>query len=135
MKLPAMTQKHDLDHSTCNAHHQGIRDTMDILSGKWKMRILGALSFGKMRFMELISSVDGIAAKMLSKELQELELNGLVKRTVMNTKPITVEYELTEYGHSLKPVIEVIATWGMAHRQRLIGEMKAKRRKHESLNA
>jgi DNA-binding HxlR family transcriptional regulator len=105
---------------------------MDILSGKWKIRIIGALSFGKMRFMELITNVDGIAAKMLSKELQELELNGLVSRTVLNTKPITVEYQLTEYGHSLKPVIDVIASWGIEHRERMIKEIRTKRMELQS---
>ena len=103
----------------CAAHHMAINDTMDILSGKWKIRIIGTLSFGKKRFMELIGEIDGIAAKMLSKELQELELNGLVNRSVMSTKPITVEYELTEYGKTLKPIIHEMASWGKQHRERL----------------
>jgi len=110
--------KHNED--ACAVHHLAIRDTMDILAGKWKIRIIGSLSFGKKRFMELIANIEGIAAKMLSKELQELELNGLVKRTVLNTKPVTVEYELTTYGHSLKPVIDEIAAWGMQHRVKVI---------------
>lgn len=118
--------KEELDQTACKAHHLAIRDTMELLSGKWKIRIIGALSFGAMRFMAMKDSIDGIAAKMLSKELQDLELNGLVSRTVLNTKPISVEYELTEYGHSLKPIIEVIAEWGKQHRYRLMQEMKAK---------
>src|SRR6478735_2961837 len=93
----------------CSAHHLAIRDTMDILSGKWKIQIIGTLHFGKKRFLELIAEIDGIAAKMLSKELQELELNGLVSRTVMETKPIRVEYELTEYGETLRPIIAEMA--------------------------
>lgn len=76
--------------------------------------------------MDLIANIEGIAAKMLSKELQELELNGLVKRTVLNTKPITVEYELTEYEHSLKPIIDEMAFWGMQHRERVIKEMSVR---------
>jgi DNA-binding HxlR family transcriptional regulator len=113
-------KREDLNHSACTIHHLAIRDTMDILSGKWKIRIIGSLSFGPKRFMELKGSIVGIAAKMLSKELHELELNGLVKRTVMETKPITVEYELTPYGHSLQPVIDVIAEWGMQHRKKVM---------------
>ena len=116
----------------CPAYLLGLRDTMDILAGKWKIRIIGVLSFGKKRFMELIGSVEGIAAKMLSKELQELELNGIVQRTVLNTKPITVEYELTEYGHSLKPVIDQIASWGIQHREKVVKEMSGNNKKHES---
>jgi DNA-binding HxlR family transcriptional regulator len=118
-------QKEELNESACKAHHLAIRDTMELLSGKWKIRIIGALSFGPMRFMALKESIDGVAAKMLSKELQELELNGLVKRSVLNTKPIAVEYELTEYGRTVKPIIEVIAEWGKQHRSKLIREMKA----------
>lgn len=116
----------NFDASACALHHLAIRDTMDILSGKWKIRIIGALSFGARRFMELKGTIDGIAAKMLSKELQDLELNGLVSRTVLNTKPITVEYDLTEYGHSLKPIIDLIAAWGIQHRNKVIGEIKSK---------
>ncbi|AMR25535.1 hypothetical protein A0257_22875 (plasmid) [Hymenobacter psoromatis] len=103
----------------CPIYLTGLRDSMDLLSGKWKMRIIGSLIFGKKRFMELIGHVEGIAAKMLSSELQHLELNGLVKRIVLNTKPIMVEYELTEYGHSLKPIIDQMATWGIQHRIRV----------------
>lgn len=117
-------EKKNPDKVVCAAHHLAIRDTMDILSGKWKLRIVGSLSFGKQRFMELKANIEGIAAKMLSKELQELELHGLVTRTVLNTKPTTVEYELTPYGHSLKPVVDVIAAWGTEHRKRVINEIK-----------
>jgi DNA-binding HxlR family transcriptional regulator len=117
--------KDELDQDVCTAHHLAIRDTMDILNGKWKIRIIGALSFGARRFMELKGTIDGIAAKMLSKELQDLELNGLVKRTVLNTKPITVEYELTSYGYSIKPIIDVIAAWGLQHREKVIKELRS----------
>lgn len=69
-----------------------------------------------MRFMDLLREVEGIAAKMLSKELQDLEMNQLVSRRVLDTKPITVEYEVTEYGKTLKPIIDELANWGMAYR-------------------
>jgi len=103
----------------CETHHRAIRDTMDVLSGKWKLRIVGSLSLSKKRFMELRNHIDGIAAKMLSKELQDLEINNLVNRSVINTKPITVEYELTAYGQSLKPIIDEMVIWGMQHRKQL----------------
>ncbi len=114
-----MKENKDYPRAVCSAHHLAIRDTMDILSGKWKIQIIGSLNFGKKRFMELIVDIEGIAAKMLSKELQELELNGLVSRTVMDTKPITVEYELTEYGQTLRPIIAEMAAWGKRHRERI----------------
>jgi DNA-binding HxlR family transcriptional regulator len=58
---------------------------------------------------------------MLSKELQDLELNHLVSRTVMNTKPITVEYAITEYGATLSPLIDELANWGIEYRQSIYG--------------
>jgi len=64
--------------------------------------------------------VKGIGSKMLSKELQELEVNGLVKRTVLNTKPVMIEYEITEYGQTLNPIINEMSTWGIQHRQRIL---------------
>jgi len=104
----------------CSVKLMAIRDTMELLSGKWKIQIIGALmQRGTLRFMDLLREVDGIAAKMLSKELQELEINELVTRTVCDTKPITVEYEITGYGKTLEKVIGEIAHWGDQHRKRL----------------
>jgi len=104
----------------CSVKLMAIRDTMELLSGKWKIQIIGALmQKGTLRFMDLLREVDGIAAKMLSKELQELEINELVKRTVCNTKPITVEYEITAYGKTLEKIIGEIGNWGDQHRKRL----------------
>jgi DNA-binding HxlR family transcriptional regulator len=99
-----------------------VHDTLDLLGGKWKIAIIGALSFnGKQRFGELQREVTGIGAKMLSKELRELEVNELVTRTVHDTKPVTVEYELTPYGKTLEEVIVALSSWGHKHRQRIIG--------------
>lgn len=108
------------EHSNCQQVVQPIRDTLEVLSGKWKISIIGALSFGNKRFLELQRDVGGIGAKMLSKELRDLELNELVKRTVYDTKPVTVVYELTEYGQTLKPLIVELAKWGYEHRKRIM---------------
>ncbi len=109
----------------CTKRFLAIRDTMELLSGKWKIQIIGSLmQKGKMRFMDLLREVDGIAAKMLSKELQELEINELITRTVCNTKPITVEYEITNYGKTLEKVIDEMAQWGYLHRKRLFKKSK-----------
>lgn len=98
-----------------------MRDVLQLLGGKWKIQIIGTLRFGgKMRFMDLLRETDGIAAKMLSKELQDLEANKLVKRTVLNTKPITVEYEATAYASTLDPLLCEIVNWGTAHRKTIM---------------
>lgn len=70
----------------------------------------------KLRFMDLLREVEGIGTKMLSKELRDLEVNHLISRTVLNTRPVTVEYQITEFGKSLAPVIDEIAKWGVAYR-------------------
>jgi DNA-binding HxlR family transcriptional regulator len=97
-----------------------IKDTLQLLSGKWKIQIAGLLfRSGRMRFMDLQRGIDGIGAKMLSRELQELEENKIVSRTVMDTKPVTVEYELTPHGRTLEGVIVAISDWGVTHRNHL----------------
>lgn len=102
----------------CRSRSIAINDAMQILSGKWKFHILGTLIRGeRMRFMDLLREVEGIGAKMLSKELQDMEMNHLITRTVLNTKPVTVEYEITEFGKTLAPIIEEIANWGIAYRK------------------
>lgn len=105
----------------CIKKIRGIKDTQDLLSGKWKIAIIGALYFNrKFRFMDLGRHLEGIAPKVLSKELKDLELNHLIKRTVKNTMPITVEYELTPQGRSLKKVIEAMGEWGIKYRKSLM---------------
>lgn len=111
------------DTAVCQVRMQAISDTMSILSGKWKFHILGTLIEGnKLGFMDLMREVDGIGTKMLSKELQDLEMNHLISRTVLNTKPITVEYALTEHGATLAPLINELAKWGIAYRESIMGK-------------
>ncbi len=108
----------------CRLHFKAISDTLYVLSGKWKVMIIACLAkAGKQRYMELQRIVEGIGPKMLSKELHELEINGLIKRTVLGTKPVTVEYELTKYGQSLKPITDEMASWGKKHRAKIINEV------------
>ena len=110
------------DTLVCQVRMQAISDTMSLLSGKWKFHILGTLIEGnKLGFMDLMREIDGIGSKMLSKELQDLEMNQLISRTVMNTKPITVEYAVTEYGATLSPVINELTNWGIEYRKSLYG--------------
>lgn len=105
----------------CRVLIRGVRDTHDLLNGKWKTPIIGALYYrGKMRFMELRRELEGIAPKMLSQELKDLEMNFLVTRTVFNTMPVTVEYELTEQGKSLNTVIDAMGKWGIMYRQQIV---------------
>lgn len=97
-----------------------INDTMNVISGKWKLAIIGSLLYGKKRFMELERDIHKITPRMLSKELKELEINGIIKRTVHNTIPVTVEYELTKSGKSLHQVLNPMIEWGLQHRKNVI---------------
>ena len=108
----------------CSKELLPIKDAMGVLSGKWKIQIIGSMMHngGALRFMDLLRLVNGIAAKMLSKELHDLELNLLVKRTVLNTKPVTVEYELTSHGKTLERTIKELHLWGTIHRKKVIGK-------------
>jgi DNA-binding HxlR family transcriptional regulator len=100
-----------------------VQDSMDVLNGKWKISIISSICYyNQRRFSDILSDVAGISNKMLSKELKELEINQLVKRTVLDTQPITVQYELTEHGKTLKTIIENLTSWGIEHRQKIIGK-------------
>ncbi len=105
---------------SCEKAQLAIQDTLDIVGGKWKLVLISILRNGKRRFREL-SREAGISPRILSKELQELEINGLVSRTVCDTKPITVEYALTEYSQTLGEVIVAMHKWGVEHRKRVMG--------------
>ncbi len=97
-----------------------VKDALEILSGKWKMQIIVSLSFGRKRFKQMQREIPGITAKMLTKELRDLEMNELAARYVYDTAPVSVEYELTNYGKSLNPVIRELHQWGLKHRKRII---------------
>lgn len=102
-----------------------IQDSMDVLSGKWKIPIISSICYyDKRRFSDFLNDVSGISNKMLSQELKELELNKLVTRTVLETQPISVQYELTEHGRSLKTIIENLTHWGIKHRREITSEKK-----------
>ena len=97
-----------------------VNDTLNVISGKWKLPIIASLFNGGKRFMELEESIDKISPRMLSKELKELELNEIVNRIVHSTTPVLIEYELTESGHNLKSVIDAMVEWGLIHRHAVI---------------
>lgn len=95
-----------------------LRDTLNVLSGKWKLNVIGVLFFGKKRFTEIEKGLEEITPRMLSKELKELELNGVVNRIVTASRPVVIEYELTESGYELKKVLDEMIGWGILHREK-----------------
>ncbi|MCB0538551.1 MAG: helix-turn-helix transcriptional regulator [Bacteroidetes bacterium] len=99
-----------------------LNDTINVLTGKWKLPILASLFFGKKRYSEIEKEIPKINPRMLSKELRDLEANGLLERKVYNTIPVTVEYELTESGKTFQRVMDVMLEWGLEHRENIIGK-------------
>lgn len=89
--------------------------TLDLIGGKWKGVILFRLSERMHRFNELHREVCKITARSLTKQLRELERDGLVQRTVYAEVPPRVEYELTDLGWSLLPVLNALKDWGSDH--------------------
>lgn len=97
-------------------------DSLDALSGRWRLPILIALLFGAKRFTQISKAVSGISDKVLAKELKELEINQLIKRTVHNTFPPMVEYSATSHGESVEKLVIELKNWGEKHRQQVIGK-------------
>jgi DNA-binding HxlR family transcriptional regulator len=120
-----MANKEGRNQERCMGMILPVSDAIQILSGKWKLPILISLQFGNKRFSEIAKDIPKITDRMLSKELRELEMNHLIKRTVYDTVPVTVEYSMTEYGESLDPVILELAKWGKQHRKKIMGKDKS----------
>jgi DNA-binding HxlR family transcriptional regulator len=84
---------------------------IQILGKRWTGLLLDALLQGPRRFCELTVLVEGLSDRVLSDRLRELETEGLVSRVVYPQIPVRVEYQLTEKGYGLKPVVDAIHTW------------------------
>jgi len=93
-----------------------LTDTLNVINGKWKLPIIASLMRDVNRFKDLLERVEKITPRMLSKELKELEINGIVERKVYNYTPVLIEYKLTESGKGITKVIDSMIEWGMIHR-------------------
>ena len=113
--VPRQSEKHKKE-------MMAVQDSMDVLNAKCKISLISSSCYyNKRRFSDILNDVAGISNKMLSKELKELEINQLVKRTVLDTQPVTVQYELTDHGLTLKTIINNLTEWGIEHRKKIVG--------------
>ena len=94
-----------------------VETAIDVLTGKWKISIIWYLKDEKKRFSELEKLLPNATQKMLIQKLRELELDGLVHREVYPVVPPKVEYSLTEYGKTLKPILKQLYLWGDTHKK------------------
>ncbi|WP_027408423.1 winged helix-turn-helix transcriptional regulator [Anoxybacteroides tepidamans] len=99
-----------------------IEATLEVIGGKWKCVILCHLTHGKKRTSELKRLMPGITQKMLTQQLRELEEDGIINRIVYNQVPPKVEYELSEYGWSLKEILDSLCGWGEKHIVKVYGD-------------
>lgn len=94
-----------------------VETALDVIDGKWKILILWYLRRDTKRFNELQKLMPRITQKMLSNKLKELEEDGIINREVYAVVPPKVEYSLTEYGKSLKPILKQLYLWGETHKE------------------
>lgn len=103
-------------------YNTAVEATLEVIGGKWKPVILFHLTFGKRRNSEFLSLIPQITQKMLTQHLRELEEEGIIVRKTYNQVPPKVEYELSEYGWSLKEILHLMCRWGDIHIERKYGE-------------
>lgn len=96
----------------------GMGYALSLIGGRWKPSILWSLlSHGKLRYSELRRLLPEISERMLVAQLRELEADRLLSRIVHPEVPPRVEYELTDFGYSMKPMFQSISAWGEEHRK------------------
>jgi DNA-binding HxlR family transcriptional regulator len=93
-----------------------VTTTLSVIGGKWKPIILCIIRYEKKRFGEIKRLIPSITQKMLTQQLRELERDDIIHRKVYPVVPPKVEYSITDYGHSLTPILNAMAKWGEMHR-------------------
>jgi DNA-binding HxlR family transcriptional regulator len=96
-----------------------IETTLEVLGGKWKGMVLHRLIFGTLRFNELRRLLPHVTQRMLTRQLRELERDGVIHRRVYAEVPPRVEYSLSEFGLSLKPILLMMGDWGAAYQDKV----------------
>lgn len=93
----------------------GIEVTLTVLGGKWKPWLINRIREGHHRPMELQRAIPAATKRVLTQQLNELESMGVVSKTIYPVLPARVEYNLTDFGRSLLPIIDAMDEWGKTH--------------------
>lgn len=88
---------------------------LQVIKGKCKTTLIVLIKKGRNRFSEMNKTLPTISERMLARQLDELEKDGIITRKVFAEVPLRVEYYLTEYGESLYPIINNMRKWGYRH--------------------
>ncbi|SFD30364.1 DNA-binding transcriptional regulator, HxlR family [Bacillus sp. 491mf] len=99
-----------------NIRRCSVEVTLDVIGGKWKGVILFHLINGEIRLNQFLRLMPGLTQRMLTRQLRELEADGVIHREVYKEVPPKVEYSLTEFGKSLVPIILMMRDWGNQYR-------------------
>lgn len=89
-----------------------VEATLEKIGGKWKGIVLFHLLQGTKRYSELKRDVGNVSQRMLTKQLRELEKDGLILRKVYPVVPPHVEYSLSDKGRTLEPILQALRKWG-----------------------
>ncbi|MBO9585378.1 MAG: helix-turn-helix transcriptional regulator [Flavobacterium sp.] len=106
-----------MDRDVCFKSILNMMDTLDVVSGKWKIPIIMSLSFGPKRFSLISKDLKKISDRALAKELKLLEENLLIERQANISNPLVIEYAITEHGMSLSQILNSLKKWGLLHRK------------------
>jgi DNA-binding HxlR family transcriptional regulator len=96
-----------------------ITGTIDVIGGKWKPPLIWLLLKGPMRFGDIHKSMPGMALKVLSRSLKELETDGIIIRTAFPEIPPRVVYSLSDKGESLREIMKLLSQWSREHIMKL----------------
>ena len=107
-----------INQASCSASFVvALKDALNVINGKWKLAIVCILLEEPRRFKDIEQLIAGITPRMVSKELKELEINGIVKKIDVVENGLTItKYGLTESGMNLESVIVAMVGWGKDHR-------------------
>ena len=89
-----------------------VEATLSVIGGRWKLVLICRLMSGRKRFSELCRLADNATERMITLHLRELEADGIISRHVFAEVPPRVEYEITDLGRSLQPIITAMQAWG-----------------------
>jgi DNA-binding HxlR family transcriptional regulator len=94
-----------------------VATTVSLIGNKWKLLIIRNLLNGKARFGDVKDGIDGISKKVLTDNLKSMVDDGIIIRTAYNEIPPRVEYELSDLGNSLRPIIDSMKIWGEEYKK------------------
>lgn len=103
------------DTSVSPGEYEALRRALTMIAGKWKLEILWLLYHRTHRFGELQKTIEGVSQHVLTKQLRELEADGLITRKVFAEVPPRVEYTMTDATRELEPTIKSLMAWWEDH--------------------